>query len=445
MSGRKKENDLFLSQLEDKLDQVKSLAARMRPDSISDFVGQEHLLGADRPLRKIIDKGILASLVFWGPPGTGKTTLARIIANNVNAHFEEYSAVTSRTEDIRRVVSQSEERLSGFEKRTIIFVDEFHRFNKAQQDAFLPHLESGLLTLIGATTENPYFVLNPALRSRISIFNFKRLGDDALDILIERAIGSLSSISAFPEDAKEELRLISGGDARVVLNLLELVAQLADEGIITRELIRETASRKQLDYQRLGTSRFDMVSAFIKSMRGSNPDAALYWLARLLEGGEQPEFIARRMVIFSAEDIGCAAPQAITVATATADAVAFVGMPEARIPLASCCVYLATCPKSNAAYMALGRAMKDVVEKPLGPVPLHLRNQDYTGEKTARDGYKYPHDFPGHHVRQAYFPENLDGSIYYDPSDQGNEANIMKRLEKWRADSGDKKKKNPDS
>jgi len=440
-SNKSGQDDLFNSRLSEELKRVRSLAERLRPGNIADFAGQNHLLDEGRPLRRIIDARMLTSLVFWGPPGTGKTTLARIIARENGAHFEEYSAVTSKKEDIVRVVAGAERRLATEEIRTIIFVDEFHRFNKAQQDAFLPHLENGLLTLIGATTENPYFVLNPALRSRVSIYNFKRLDDTALWLLLERALESeraagLDLPDKLPPEVREELLLFSNGDARVLLNLFELCARLAAGGAgLSPALVRETASQRNLDYGRLGTDRFDMVSAFIKSMRGSNPDAALYWMARLLEGGEAPEFIARRMVIFSAEDIGNAAPQAISVAVATADAVAFVGMPEAEIPLASCCTFLATCPKSNEAYMALTRAKKDVHEKPLGPVPLHLRNFDFTKEKDkdSKHEYKYPHFFPGHFTPQQYFPDSLEGSTYFFPSDQGNEQRIAQRLAFWRS------------
>lgn len=421
--------DLFTRQLDEAMEKSRSLAARMRPQSLEEFAGQQHLLAPGKPLRAILDKGMLANLVFWGPPGIGKTTLARIIASRADAEFEEYSAVTSKVSDIRSVVEAAKRRLASNGRRTIVFVDEFHRFNKMQQDAFLPHLESGLLFLIGATTENPYFALNPALRSRVSIFRFNRLDDEAMRALLERA-----APDAAPDAAEEMLR-ISNGDARVLLNLFEMAAATLPQGApMTPEHVRETACQRNLDYQRLGTDRFDMVSAMIKRLRGSDPDAAMYWMVRLLEGGEAPEFIARRFVIFAAEDVGMAQPNAITVAAATVDAVAFTGMPEAEIPLANCCVFLATSPKSNSAYMALHRAKKALREKPLGPVPLHLRNYDFTDEKQGdKDAYKYPHDFPGHWVDQEYLPPGLEGSVFYHPSDLGHEKRAAENIARLRA------------
>ena len=438
--------DLFQDQLDAALEKGQNLAARLRPASFDDFVGQAHILAPGKPLRAILDKRMLANLVFWGSPGTGKTTLARIIAKRADAQFEEYSAVTSKVSDIRGVVESAKHRLGSSGRKTIVFVDEFHRFNKMQQDAFLPHLESGLLTLIGATTENPYFALNPALRSRVSIFHFNRLEDEDMRTLVNRAAARARE-AGFPvpetisADAEEEMVRISNGDARVLLNLLEIAAATLPEGApLTPEHIREAACQRNLDYQKLGTDRFDMVSAMIKSLRGSAPDAALYWMVRLLEGGEAPEFIARRFVIFAAEDVGLAQPNAMTVAAATVDAVNFTGMPECEIPLANCCVFLAMSPKSNAAYKALRRAQSDMREKPLGPVPLHLRNYDFTKEKQKdKDAYKYPHDYPGHWVDQEYMPPGLEGSTYYFPSDQGHEKRAAETLRKVREAAG----KNP--
>ncbi len=419
------------------------LAERMRPRTFDDFVGQEHILGQDRVLRRAIAADRLPSFILWGPPGTGKTTLARLVATETEAHFEPISAVTSGVADLRRIVAEARDRQGMYQRRTILFVDEIHRFNKAQQDVILPHVEDGTVTFIGATTENPSFEVNAPLLSRCRVFTLQALTEAQVAGIVtralddrERGLGDLETTMA-PE-ALDHLVNIANGDARVALNALETAAVATQtdgsgNGQITVEVISDALQRRSPLYDKAGEGHYDTISAFIKSVRGSSPDGALYWLARMLEAGEDPLFVARRLVILASEDIGLAEPQALPVAVAAQQAVHFLGMPEARIPLAEATVYLATAPKSNTAYMALERALDDVRKKPNDPVPLHLRNA-VTGMMRAMDygkGYRYSHDFPGHFVAQEYLPPGLSGSKYYHPAEEGKEKEIRERLQKW--------------
>jgi putative ATPase len=423
------------------LDANAPLAARMRPKTLDEFLGQEHILKPGSLLRRAIERDELTSVIFWGPPGCGKSTLAGIIANTTKAAFENFSAVISGIADVRKAIDRANERKKAYGQKTILFVDEIHRFNKAQQDAFLPHVENGTIILIGATTENPYFEVNTPLISRSRIFKFESLGDEHIREVIQRALrdkekgfGDLQ-IEIEP-DAVEHIISISGGDARNALNALELAVMTTppdSTGVrrINLQIAEEAVQQRVLNYDKNGDNHYDTISAFIKSMRGSDPDAALYWLARMLHAGEDPKFIARRIVIQAAEDVGNADPMALVVATSAALAVQFVGMPEAQIPLAQAAVYLACAPKSNASYIGIKRAMKDVVEERPAPVPIHLRDASYPGAKQLGHGkgYKYPHDFPGGHVKQEYVPEQAINGPYYEPTDRGHEAKFKKRLE----------------
>ncbi len=414
------------------------LAMRMRPVTLTEFVGQADLIAPGQFLRRMIDADTVPSMILFGPPGTGKTTLAHIIARETNAQFEQLNAVSSGVADIRKVIDAAQKRLRLQRQRTILFIDEIHRFSKSQQDVLLPFVENGTVTLIGATTENPYFEVNSPLLSRTRVFRLLPLGRDEVVAILkaaladkERGLGNMELVC--DEAVLAAVADATNGDARVALNLLEQAAAMLPEGApreITVELLRSIAGERVIGYDKKGDTHYDVASAFIKSMRGSDPDAALHYLARMLEAGEDVKFIARRIVICAAEDVGNADPQALLVATAAMHAVQFVGLPEARIPLAQAVVYIAAAPKSNAAYMAVDQAMADVREKDVGRVPVHLRDASYKGAKQWGHGrnYKYPHSFPGAYVPQQYLPDEIKDAVYFRPNDRGFEAEIARRL-----------------
>jgi putative ATPase len=417
------------------------LAERMRPLSLSEYTGQEHILGPGKLLRRAIEADRITSILLFGPPGTGKTSLARIIALSTRAHFEPLSGVENSVADIRRALSSAAERQRANGMRTIVFIDEIHRLNKAQQDVLLPDVEKGAVRLIGATTHNPYFVLTSALVSRSQVFQLEPIGVESLIALQERAIADpVRGLGArnITADAKalEHLAIQSEGDARKTLNALELAALTtprSSNGDIHITLLeaQESIQRKAVVYDRDGSQHYDTISALIKSVRGCDPDAALYWLARMLVGGEDIRFLARRLVILASEDVGMADPQALPLAIAAQQAVEFIGLPEAQIPLAHAAVYLATAPKSNRAYAGILAAKKDVESGVTLPVPMHLRDGKFAGAKQlGYTGYQYSHDFDGAYVPQAYLSE---GRRYYTPSENGAERRVKERLEYWRA------------
>ncbi len=420
------------------------LADRMRPQNLAEFVGQEHLVGPDKILRGFMERKELVSMIFWGPPGVGKTTLALIVAKTIGAHFVSFSAVLSGVKDIRAVIEEAKQQLKYYGKSTILFVDEIHRFNKSQQDAFLHHVEDGTITLIGATTENPSFEINAPLLSRCKALVLEQLSADNIKTIItntlsnkERGLGNLKI--AIDDDAFNFIVELSHGEARVALNTLESALILMspdkkDKRRITLKVAQEAMQRKALLYDKGGDEHYNVISAFIKSMRGSDPDAAVYWLARMLEAGEDPLFIARRMVIFASEDIGNADPSAVQVAVAVKDAFHFVGMPEGWIPLSQGVTYLASAPKSNASYKAYLSALEDVKEKGALGVPLHIRNAPTPLMKDLGygKGYKYPHNHGGH-IEQSYLPEELQGKEYYKPTENGFDKEIKERLAGYKA------------
>jgi putative ATPase len=417
--------DLFGAALQERLRRQAPLAARMRPASLDEVVGQEHLLGAKGPLRRLIEADRMSSVILWGPPGTGKTTLAKLIAATTSRSFETLSAVTAGVKDVREVVERARRRLAEQGEGTILFLDEIHRFNKAQQDAFLPAVEEGLLVLIGATTENPYFEVNAPLLSRSSLFRLQPLSAEAVRTLLDR--GLQNEKAEADDDALDHLVGRADGDARVALNALEVAIALS-QGKVTLADAEAALDARALRYER--DEHYDIVSAFIKSLRGSDPDAGLYWLARMLEAGEDARFIARRMVILASEDVGMADPMALLVADAAARAVEFVGLPEAQLNLAQAVIHLATAPKSNRVTAALGQAQQDVREKPAGEVPMHLRSAGYYGAKKLGHGigYEYPHDDPRGWVPQEHRPPEVAGRVYYEPSDHGFEREIAERM-----------------
>jgi putative ATPase len=412
------------------------LAERLRPSSISDYVGQRHLIGPGKPLSKMMERGALFSMILWGPPGSGKTTLARLLSQDSNAVFEQMSAVSGGVRDIRAVIDAARKRRWELgEQQTILFIDEVHRFNKTQQDALLQAVEQGDIIFIGATTENPSFEIIPPLRSRSRTFILNPLTVEDLGVLLDRALKNDTLLSQFHVDIDDADMLIaySGGDARTLLNGLEMCCLLAERDgkvHITQTVLEEAFQRAFAKYDKGGEEHYNVISAFIKSVRGSDPDAALYWMARMLEGGEDPLFIARRLIVLASEDIGNAEPNALLLATACFQAVHSVGMPEARIVLAQTTTYLATASKSNASYLAVEQAISDARTLPPYAVPLHLRNAVTQFMKTQGygRGYRYAHDFAGHFVEQQYLPDELKDRIYYNPSKEGRELRMEERL-----------------
>ncbi len=425
----------------------KPLAYRMRPLSLDDVIGQEDIIGEGKLLHRAIKVDRIQSLIFYGPPGTGKTSLAQVIARQTESGFIKLNAVTSGVKDIRQVIETAKNNLNLHNNKTILFIDEIHRFNKSQQDALLPAVEEGIVIMIGATTENPYFEVNSPLLSRSRIFRLNPLSEDDIIEILNRALNNKDrglgeyNVSITNKEFKIIARL-SEGDARTALNALELAVLTtpADKDgkiYINEEIIAESLQKKVLNYDKGGDNHYDTISAFIKSMRGSDPDASLFWLAKMLEAGEDPKFIVRRVIVHAAEDVGLADPMALQVATAAAKAVEFVGMPEAQIPLAEAVLYIATAPKSNSVVSGIGSAMDFVRNNNTGTVPMHLRDAHYKGAKDLGhgQGYKYPHSYPGNYVKQNYLPEGLEDLKFYNAGKEGREGRMADHLEQLKKKS----------
>ncbi len=446
----KKQADLFGKKDDESFSGEAPLAERMRPKGLEEFVGQDHLLGPGKVLRQAIESDQLPSMILWGPPGSGKTTLAMVIASTTGAQFIAFSAVLSGVKEIREVVGEASEEWRSRKRRTLLFVDEIHRFNKAQQDAFIPQVEKGTLILIGATTENPSFEVISPLLSRTKVFTLKPLKEEEVELILRRALADKDrGLGKYPAEIAPEV--LSGichmvdGDARMGLNTLEMVVLTTApdaKGVrrIRKENLEEVLQRKTFLYDKSGEEHYNLISALHKSLRGSDPDAALYWLGRMIEAGEDPLYIARRMIRFASEDVGMADPQALPIAVSAMQAFHFVGLPEGTLALAQAAVYLATAPKSNALYVAYHEVEKDVREASNMPVPLHIRNAPTSLMKDLGYGkeYKYPHDYPDHFVEEEYLPENLKGRAYYRPADLGFEREVKKRLEYWRRKKSEK-------
>jgi putative ATPase len=435
--------DLFTHAMQERLKKEAPLAARMRPRTLDEFVGQEHIVGKDKLLRRAIEADrLFSSIILWGPPGTGKTTLAMVIANQTKSHFETLSAVLAGKADLRKVIGEALERRKLYQRRTVLFVDEVHRWNRAQQDALLPHVENGTVTLIGATTENPYFEVIGALVSRSRVFQLHPLGEEDVRLILLDAIGDdergfgKRSIQ-MSEDAMMHLIKISGGDARNALNALELAVESTppdENGLIeiTLEIAQESIQRRAILYDKDGDAHYDTISAFIKSVRGSDPDAALYWLAKMLYAGEDPRFVLRRLIILASEDIGLGDPSGMVIATAAAQAFDYIGLPEGIYPIVEATLYLSTAPKSNSAG-AYFKAFQLVEDEGITAVPRHLQDTNRDAKALGHgEGYQYPHDQPDHFLPQQYLPEPLLGTYFYRPSDQGYEAQVQERLVRWR-------------
>ncbi|MEE1101985.1 MAG: replication-associated recombination protein A [Agathobacter sp.] len=434
--------DLFEYMREQNMENDAPLASRLRPTTLDEVVGQQHIVGKDKLLYRAIKADKLSSIIFYGPPGTGKTTLAKVIANTTSANFMQINATSAGKKDMEEVVEAAKNNQGMYGKKTILFIDEIHRFNKGQQDYLLPFVEDGTIILIGATTENPYFEVNGALLSRSVIFELKKLGKDDIKVLLQRAItdvekGMGSYNASIDDDALEFLADVSNGDARAALTAIELgvlTTERSDDGIIhiTIDVASECIQKRVISYDKKGDNHYDTISAFIKSMRGSDPDAAVYYLARMLYAGEDVKFIARRIMIAASEDIGNADPMAMVIAAACAQEVERVGMPESQIILAQAVTYMATAPKSNAAVEAISKAMQVVRDTKTPPVPTHLQDAHYgSAHKLGHGvGYKYPHNYPNNYVKQQYLPDGLTDQVFYEPSDNGYEAKIKEHFRK---------------